>query len=116
MGQFVHIKGTQPQAQVWAFFSMPDLTDKYMNSPMTYIRHVLGYGGEDSLGYFLREDLGLINDIDVAADMSSAGTSFWVVFSLTPEGQKKTDQVLDTMFMYMHKMIKQGVNMKLYKS
>eukprot|EP00746_Dinoflagellata_sp_MGD_P158233 gnl/MRDRNA2_/MRDRNA2_86422_c0_seq2.p1 gnl/MRDRNA2_/MRDRNA2_86422_c0~~gnl/MRDRNA2_/MRDRNA2_86422_c0_seq2.p1 ORF type:complete len:1119 (-),score=278.53 gnl/MRDRNA2_/MRDRNA2_86422_c0_seq2:80-3436(-) len=114
--KFVHIKGVTPQGQLWVMFTMPDLGPKYKSHPASYLEYVLGYGGEHSLEYVLKEELGLANGVGADADSSSAGTKFWVIFELTPKGRKNIKNVLSTFFYYTHLMQHNSVDMKLYKS
>jgi len=114
--KFVHVNGVTPQGQLWLMFNMPDISGKYKSRPASYIKYVLGYSGEDSLEYVLKEKLGLANGISADADSSSAGTKFWVVFDLTPEGRKQVKNVISTFFYYMAMVQKHSVDMKLYES
>lgn len=116
LGHYLHAKAVQPQAQLWTFFAMPDTTEKWASSPTDYLQHIIGYGGEQSLEHVLKEKLGLALGVSVFADPGSAGTSFYVVFELTPKGKKNINAVIDTMFMYINQMKQTGVDMELYQS
>eukprot|EP00746_Dinoflagellata_sp_MGD_P167388 gnl/MRDRNA2_/MRDRNA2_97964_c0_seq1.p1 gnl/MRDRNA2_/MRDRNA2_97964_c0~~gnl/MRDRNA2_/MRDRNA2_97964_c0_seq1.p1 ORF type:complete len:1184 (+),score=293.62 gnl/MRDRNA2_/MRDRNA2_97964_c0_seq1:176-3727(+) len=114
--KWVHIQGTSPMPQLWVFWSLPDLQKQYPAHPMRYLKYVLGYTGVNSLSETLKNNLGLTTDIDVAADMSSAGTNFWIVLSLTSKGAKYPEVVMDTLYSYIAQVKRNGVDEKLYSS
>jgi insulysin len=116
LAKYVHINGTQPQGQLWVFFNFPDLRAQYKNGALAYIQHMLTHRGEHSLWYALCEDLGLTVELDASADMTSAGTAFWVIFSLTPKGTAHPELVLDAFLLYIRKMQAAGVDKELYHS
>eukprot|EP00746_Dinoflagellata_sp_MGD_P000387 gnl/MRDRNA2_/MRDRNA2_100703_c0_seq1.p1 gnl/MRDRNA2_/MRDRNA2_100703_c0~~gnl/MRDRNA2_/MRDRNA2_100703_c0_seq1.p1 ORF type:complete len:1122 (+),score=215.48 gnl/MRDRNA2_/MRDRNA2_100703_c0_seq1:90-3455(+) len=116
LGKYVHISGTQPQGQLWVFFNFRDFTKQYKQGALAYLEHVLAHRGEHSLWYALREELGLAVEVETSADMTSAGTSFWVIFSLTPKGTAHPELVLHALLLYVSKMKAAGVDNELYHS
>jgi len=116
LAKYVHIKGTQPQGQLWVFFNFPDMRKKYNQGALDYLQHVLTYSGEHSFSYALREDLGLTLGVDTSVDMTSAGTNFYLIFSLTPKGTANPVLVLDALMLYLSRMKAAGVDKKLYNS
>lgn len=116
LGKYVHINGTQPQGQLWVFFNFRDLRKQYKQGALGYLEHMLSHRGEHSLSYALREDLGLALDVETSADETSAGTSFWVIFSLTPKGTAHPELVLHALLLYISKMKAAGVDTALYNS
>ena len=45
MGKWLTMEGSQPQAQMWLQFPLPDLTADWSSQPLDYIEHMLDYGG-----------------------------------------------------------------------
>mmetsp|Transcript_53193 Transcript_53193/g.151582 ORF Transcript_53193/g.151582 Transcript_53193/m.151582 type:complete len:1166 (-) Transcript_53193:77-3574(-) len=108
------VEGTQPQAQLWLHFPMPDLTGEYMAQPLEYIDYVIGYQGENSLGRVLSDNLGLATSSQLMFDMSTAGTSVYYVATLTASGRKHLDLVLDVFYAYLARLQVNGVDGDLY--
>lgn len=117
MGQFVQVRGTLPQAELWLHFTLPDLTQAYDSQPLSYLDHVLGYSGTDSLKRVLQDNLGLVTSFSTMfAAMNSAGTSMIVMMHLTKPGQSNMELILDVFYAYLSKLRKKGVDEKLYDS
>jgi len=116
MGQFVKAQGTLPQAELWLHFTLPDVTKDYRSQPLQYIEHMLGYGGKDSLGRVLQDNLGLVTSFDTMFDMNSAGTSLFAIMHLTKPGQQNLEVILNVFYTYLGELRKKGVDEKLYDS
>lgn len=116
MGQYIRASGTLPQGELWLHFSLPDLTKDYQSQPLQYIDHVLGYSGEGSLVRVLQDHLGLVTQLQTMYDMNSAGTSLFVIATLTKQGQANSELILDVIYAYLAKLRAQGIDQKLYDS
>jgi len=116
MGRFVKVQGTLPQAEMWLHFTLPDVSKQYRSQPLNYLEHVLSYGGKDSLGRVLQDNLGLITSHQAMFDMNSAGTNCFVMMHLTTSGQQNMQLILDVFYSYLAKLRSKGVDNKLYDS
>jgi len=116
MGKWVAIEGSEPTASMWVHWQLHDLTKEYRSQPLEYVNHVLSYDGVDSLVRTLQDSFGLVTSVDVFADMSSAGTSLYLVTRLTDTGRERADVVLDVIYAYLASLVHAGVNEELYSS
>jgi insulysin len=116
MGRFVEVRGTLPHAELWLYFALPDLTEDYRSQPTTYMDYVLGYGGQDSLSRVLQDNLGLVSSLSPMFDTNSAGTSLFIVMSLTEPGEKNLELVLDVFYSYLAGLRNKPIDKKLYSS
>lgn len=115
MGKFVQVKGVEPNGQLWIHFELPNLLGKYKSQPLTYLNYVLCYGGENSLNQVMN-DLGLISDMSVSTDGSTAGTTYFLVMGLTPLGAQNVPACLDLLYAYLGELRRAGVDSSLYSS
>eukprot|EP00933_Yihiella_yeosuensis_P063035 TRINITY_DN66088_c0_g1_i1.p1 TRINITY_DN66088_c0_g1~~TRINITY_DN66088_c0_g1_i1.p1 ORF type:complete len:1257 (-),score=245.39 TRINITY_DN66088_c0_g1_i1:352-3846(-) len=116
MGQKLLVQGTEAAAQLWLHFQLPNLSRKYASQPASYLDYVLTYRGEDSLYTTLSDSLGLITGLSTSVDVSSAGTGYFVMLTLTDLGYNHSETVLDTVFSYIASVRHAGIDSKLYQS
>lgn len=116
LGKWVNILGTQPTAELWLMFPMPDLTATYASQPVRYLDYVFKYAGMNSLAKVLDDSLGLVSSLDYSTETSSAGGSFYLILQLTHAGRKHHSLVLDLVFSYIATLRRDGVNKHLYES
>jgi len=101
MQKWIHIRGSQPQAELWVHFSLPDLRADFASQPLSYIDYVMTYGGEKSFVNVLRDTVGLVGRFSTMYDSTSAGTSMYLQFQLTRHGSAYPYLVLDALFAYI---------------
>lgn len=116
LSKWVVIEGSQPQAMLWLYFSLPDVQKHFLSHPITFINYVLTYAGERSLLTTLKKELGLVTGMKCSADSTSAGTGLYVYFMLTRHGVKHLQGLLDIFFSYVASLKQQGVSTALYQS
>jgi insulysin len=109
MGKFVLVQGTTGFASLRILFPMDDQSAWTKSHPLSYISHMMSYGGENGLTSVLRDKLVLANSVSLSAEDSSAGTMVWMTISLTSEGAATPSAVLDTVFTYLAHVRTHGV-------
>jgi insulysin len=104
LGNWLHIDGANPVPQLWLLFPMDNIQPMYKSKPLTYVRRLLSYEGENSLLYALDTKLQLAKTLSVSSDDTSAGSMLWLRADLTADGLKNPTAVLDTIFAYIAKV------------
>jgi len=115
-GKWITIRGTQPEAQLWVFWTLPDVRKEFLSSPFDYIDYVLGYDGVDSLTRVLQDSLNLVTSANVFVDMDSTGTQVCFHVTLTELGTKEPLLVLNVLYAYLSAIRRSGVDTQLYQS
>lgn len=106
--------GTRGQPELWLQFPMPSLRKKYKEMAEAYIYHALSHFGPGGLKSLLkREDLSL--SYQYYMETTRAGSNFYVIFSLTENGAKNMDKIMQYFFAYMKVIKNAGVDMELLK-
>jgi len=103
--------------QLWMMFALPPILKDYKSQPASLLEYQLGYAGPKSLKSSLKAQ-GLISEIGLQVDQSSAATLVFVMFDLTLDGEKKLDTLTSTVFSYLQKVRAQtdGDVKHLYKT
>jgi len=99
LGRFIELK-SESVPQLWMMFPMPPTLLAYKAQPVALVEYQLGYAGPKSLKSLLKSK-GLISDLNLQIDQSSAATLVFVMFDLTPDGSKKVDALTSTVFSYL---------------
>lgn len=102
LGRFIQLKSASVP-QLWMMFPMPPMLKAYKAQPAAMLQYELAYAGPKSLKSLLKAK-GLISDIGLQVDQSSATTLIFVMFDLTPDGTKKVDELTSTVFDYLAKI------------
>jgi len=102
LGRFVQLKSASVP-QLWMMFPLPPMLKSYKAQPAAMLQYQLGYAGPKSLKSQLKAK-GLISDLGLQVDQSSAATLIFVMFDLTPDGTKKVDELTSTVFNYLAKV------------
>jgi len=91
-------------------FPIPSQQKYYRDKPVNYIASLLGHEGPGSLFTQLKQ-AGLVESLSAGSGMDT-GTqeTVEISMSLTPEGLKKTDRILDLTFAYIDKIRNQGIS------
>jgi len=116
LSKFVVVEGSETQAKLWLYFPLPDLTKDFQSQPMVYIDYLLTYGGENSFKNLLIDDLGLISRMVASSDSNSAGTKFFIIFTLSKQGSQHLNILLECFFWYLGHVRGAGVDQGLYQS
>lgn len=99
LGRFIQLR-TESVPQLWMMFPLPPILAEYKAQPAAMLQYHLGYAGPKSLKSMLKSK-GLITDLGLQVDQSSAATLIFVMFDLTPDGTKKADVLTSTVFDYL---------------
>jgi len=99
-GQYIRF-GTNSTPAMWVMFPMSPTMKSYKEGPMQYLEYMLGYAGPGSLKSTLKKK-GLITDLGLQADETSAATLFFVMYDLTPAGatSEGVKEVAESTFKY----------------
>eukprot|EP00929_Paragymnodinium_shiwhaense_P096456 TRINITY_DN58048_c0_g1_i1.p1 TRINITY_DN58048_c0_g1~~TRINITY_DN58048_c0_g1_i1.p1 ORF type:complete len:1205 (+),score=370.17 TRINITY_DN58048_c0_g1_i1:99-3713(+) len=116
LGWWMAMEGVQPQAELWLLFPMPRTIEFYKAAPLSYINHILTDEGEQGLSNFLKDQLGLITQLETSGSSSSAGYDYYVTFKLTEDGLEHWQRVIDVFFYFVGKAVAAGVDRELYAS
>jgi len=109
-------QGTQPQAELWLHFTLPDVSKEFRSQPLEYIDYVLGYQGPDSLSRVMQDNLGFATSCQVSFDWASTGTNVYVSATLTQLGREHLELVLDVFYSYLATLRRAGVDAALYQT
>merc|ERR550514_600516 len=102
LGHLIEIH-TDSKPQLWMMFPMPPTTKDYRAQPTSMLTYAVGYAGPKSLKSRLKEK-DLISDLQMQIDESSAATNIFVIFDLTPNGEKNVKDLTATVFDYFAKV------------
>jgi insulysin len=93
--------------QLWMMFPLPPIQKAYKAQPASMLEYQLGYAGPKSLKSQLKSR-GLISDLGLQVDQSSAATLVFVTFDLTSDGTKRVDELTSVVFKYLAKVRSQS--------
>ncbi|XP_011150285.1 insulin-degrading enzyme-like isoform X2 [Harpegnathos saltator] len=83
-------------------FSLPDLREKYMSKPMSYISYILAYEGEGSL-YSILKAKGWCDSLTSKLDIICKGYNFFSIhLNLTKDKFKYLDDIAELVFQYFN--------------
>lgn len=102
LGRFVQIKANSVP-QLWLMFPMAPTANRYTAQPVSVLEYLLGYEGKNSLRSKLLK-AGLISELYVEIDESSAGTLAFIMYDLTPHGVSQQKAVHKLTFAYLKKL------------
>jgi secreted Zn-dependent insulinase-like peptidase len=116
MGHWVDTRSTRPQAELWVMWALPSQQKYYKQHPVSYLSHVMNYGGDGSFARTLKDTLGLVTDMDFSGDSNSANTMVFFTATLTHKGRKHPTLVLSCLYAFLATVRNHGIDMKLFKS
>mmetsp|Transcript_19660 Transcript_19660/g.42988 ORF Transcript_19660/g.42988 Transcript_19660/m.42988 type:complete len:1022 (-) Transcript_19660:90-3155(-) len=99
LGRLIELP-TDSVPQLWMMFPLPVTLRNYRAQPLQVLDHLLGYRGEGSLRSVLRA-AGLISDVWVEAEQSTAATLLFLSFDLTSKGATTPEMITGTTFQYL---------------
>lgn len=96
-------------------FPIPSQQQNYRNKPVSYITNLLGHEGPGSLFDRLKQ-AGLVESLSAGSGMDT-GTeeTVEISMSLTPEGLKNQDRILDLTFAWIDKVREKGINERRFE-
>ncbi|WP_341501553.1 insulinase family protein [Gallaecimonas sp. GXIMD4217] len=98
-----------------AAFSLPSAKRHYRTKPLTFISHLLGHEGPDSLLSRLRRQ-GWVEELSAGGGVSGAHfREFSVQFLLTEEGEDHIPDILEQLLAYLQLIRDQGVERWRYE-
>mmetsp|Transcript_123470 Transcript_123470/g.360572 ORF Transcript_123470/g.360572 Transcript_123470/m.360572 type:complete len:1001 (-) Transcript_123470:106-3108(-) len=108
LGRFIRM-GTESTPALWMMFPLPPTQKFYKEAPGQYLQYVLAYAGPHSLKSRLKKR-GLITDLSVQVDESSAATLLFFAFDLTPEGATDdgVGELSETAFSFLQLLSKES--------
>ena len=96
-------------------FPMPNFNDRYRSKPLVYIGNLLGHEGEGSLLSLLKS-AGWAEGLGAGSGIAyRGGAAFNITITLTEQGLKQHDQVLEAVFEYIRMLRVKGPQEALYK-
>ena len=89
-------------------WGIPDMTEKYLSLPCSYISHLLGHEGPGSLLSHLK-DKGWANSLGAGPTGGSKGFGFFQVnLGMTEEGADNVSDIIKLVFQYLNMLKSQG--------
>jgi len=102
----VHTDGSP---QLWLQFPTVSLNGHYKEQADIYVNYALNHYGPGGLKALLKQkDLSM--GYSAYFETTPAGSMFFATFSLTENGAKNTDKVMEYFFAYMNSLREEGVN------
>lgn len=115
LGKVVWYKKLSSSINLDFIFIMDEVNSKYKTKPYNYVSYMLRYSAEKSFVNYLKSlkwatklDAGIINSF-------TSFSEFAITISLTEEGLKNVDVIIDMLFGYLGMLRNKGVNSEIYK-
>lgn len=106
MKKMIKVKAVKEMQTLYLGWQTGDLHNYKSSKPDVYLSHLIGHEGPGSLFSYLKKK-NLVLGLSAGFDDNFHGFSFFqITFELTPEGIKKTDDIIEACFQYLA-MIKQ---------
>lgn len=112
----VPIKNKHTMNVIWQIYSNTTDIDKYQYKPLSFLSHILGHEGKGSILAKLIDQGYATNLYAGESESNNMYGLFSIVISLTDEGIKNTDNVLDIIYSYIDLMKSQFVDYSLVKT
>lgn len=95
--------------QLQLTFPIPSTEDDYRNKPLSYLSHLIGHEGQNSLHAVLK-DAGLIDKLSAGQSMDTGDHAMMnISMSMTPEGRKRWRDIVRLTFDYLDLIRKKGI-------
>lgn len=109
LGVELHVKPLKDARRLIITFALPGIDDDYANKTTSYIAHILGYEGPNSLYGYLR-NRHWINSLAAGGGISGSNfKDFNINMQLTAEGMKHRDDIVEAIFGYIQLVRDQGL-------
>ncbi|CAK87408.1 unnamed protein product (macronuclear) [Paramecium tetraurelia] len=115
-GQFpkVDVVGIKQEDYLFLNFVIPNYEDKYLGQPESYITHVLGHEGQNSLASFLKDE-GLVTELIVGSQrLNDKVSEIYLEIVLTEEGFQSYEKVIAFVFKQIEKIKEKGVKKEIF--
>jgi len=99
VGDYMEMDAKSSPPQLWAMFPMDPTIADYKGQPAALLDYILDYAGPHALKKKLTEE-GLVNDVSMWFDESSAKTIIYIIFGLSDDGLRNKDKVINEMLNY----------------
>ncbi|MDI9245147.1 insulinase family protein [Marinobacter sp. CHS3-4] len=96
-------------------FPIPSQQEHYRNKPVRYLSGLLGHEGPGSLFDQLKK-AGLVESLSAGSGMDTGQEeTVQISMSLTPEGLKQQDRIVDLTFAYIDRIRENGISKRRYQ-
>ncbi len=110
LGIQLRVKPLKKARRLLLSFAFPSIDDDYANKNTSYLAHLLGYEGPNSLFAYLREQ-NWINSLSAGGGISGSNfKDFNINIQLTKYGIEHVDDVVEAVFAYIHTIRTEGLN------
>ncbi|KAI9355143.1 Metalloenzyme, LuxS/M16 peptidase-like protein [Zopfochytrium polystomum] len=104
----IRIKPVKEIRELQINFAFPDLTELYLCKPSSYVSHLVGHESEGSILALLRK-LGWARELSAGERLGAKGFGFFTIsITLTEEGSKHSEEIIQLVFQYIDTMKKAG--------
>lgn len=109
LGVELHVQPIKDARRLILTFALPGIDDDYANKTTSYIAHLLGYEGPNSLFSYLREHH-WINSLAAGGGISGSNfKDFNINMQLTAEGMANRDAIIEAVFAYIALIREHGI-------
>lgn len=114
-GLMLHVEPLKETRKLILSFPLPSTDDFYRDKPLSYFAHLLGYEGEGSLFLALR-DKQWITSLSAGGGVSGSNyREFSISCTLTKQGLKRVDDIIQALFYTLKLIAQQGLNLWRYQ-
>lgn len=109
LGIRVDIRPVKESRRLSVVFPLPSVDHLYRQKPLTFLSHLIGHEGDDSLLALLKH-LGWCNQLSAGSGISGSNfKDFCVTMALTPAGLGHVDDIVALLFGYLRLIREQGI-------
>ncbi|WP_394243430.1 insulinase family protein [Vibrio astriarenae] len=109
IGLKVNVEPLKEMRKLSIAFVLPAMDDYYQTKPLSYIAHLIGYEGPDSLMLKLK-DAGWILGLSAGGGVSGSNyREFTISCSLTEQGLVHTDEIVQAVMQYIRQIEAEGL-------
>ncbi|MCC5855935.1 MAG: insulinase family protein [Idiomarina sp.] len=114
LGQWIEVQPLKEANRLLLTFPLPSINEDYLCKTTSFIAHLLGYEGQDSLCAALRRK-GWIQNLSAGGGASGSNfKDFNINIQLTDLGRKHMHEVIQACFTYIRLIREQGLDEQLY--
>ncbi|RUO80415.1 peptidase M16 [Idiomarina tyrosinivorans] len=109
LGVQLHLRPLKRARRLILTFALPAIDDDYRRKTTSFIAHILGYEGPDSLCSWLKAQ-GWINTLSAGGGISGSNfKDFNINIQLTADGLSHTDDICAAVFAYIRELAAHGI-------
>ncbi|CAD8101185.1 unnamed protein product [Paramecium sonneborni] len=110
----IDVVGIKQEDYLFLNFVIPNYENKYLGQPESYITHVLGHEGQNSLASFLKDE-GLVTELIVGSQrLNDQVSEIYLEITLTEEGFDNYEKVIGFVFQQIQKIKEKGVKQEIF--